>query len=56
MTRKYTPLETLGKQLVEIKAAEPCAIGFWKKKCNFNFKKTQKNTHVVAVLQMYTGD
>ena len=55
MTRKYTPLETLGKQLVEIKAAEPCAIGFWKKKCNFKIENKNKK-YVVAVLQMYTGD
>ncbi len=27
------------KQLVEMKAAEPCAIGFWKKKCNFKIEK-----------------
>lgn len=25
---------------VEIKAAEPRAIGFWKRKCNFNVDKT----------------
>ena len=41
------------KKLVEIKAAEPCAIIFWKKKCNF---KIEKKTHVVAELKMYTGD
>ena len=40
------------KKLVEIKAAEPCAIGFWKRKCNFNTEKK----YVVAELQMYTGD
>ena len=27
------------KKLVEIKAAEPCAIIFWKKKCNFKIEK-----------------
>ena len=30
-----------GEKTVEIKAAEPCAIGFWKKKCNFNPEKNK---------------
>ena len=38
-TRKYTPLEMFGEKTVEIKAAEPCANGFWKKKCNFTIEK-----------------
>ena len=33
--------------MFEIKAAEPCATGFWKRKCNFNVEKNnnKKNTH-----------
>ena len=38
--------------LVEIKAAEPSAIGFWKKKCNL---KIELKKYGVAELQMYTG-
>ena len=37
-TRKSIPLEMFWKKLVEIKAAEPCPIGFWKRKCNFTTK------------------
>ena len=57
MTRKYTPLETLGNNLVQIKVAEPCTIRFWKNTCIFKLKKTNKKLkNMLADLQMYTGD
>ena len=40
------------KKLVEVKAAEPWAVGFWKSKFNFNVGK--KN--MAVELQLYPGD
>ena len=52
MDKRYTLLATSGKILVEMKKAEPCSIGFWKRKFNFTVGKK----HMVVELQMYPGD
>ena len=39
---KVYTARTFMKKSVEIKAAKPSAIGFWKKKCNFKIEKRNK--------------
>ena len=40
------------EKLVEAKALEPCAVGFWKRKLNFNVGKK----HVIVELEMFPGN